>query len=100
MILVDDGLATGATMRAAIQTCKAEKVRTLILAVPVAPMDTLAKLKKEVDELFCLATPTPFYAVGQFYHRFEQTSDAEVIALLAQSSRRVQLFLNKKAYPS
>jgi putative phosphoribosyl transferase len=84
VILIDDGVATGATMRAAIKTCRAEKVGTLILAVPVAPQDTLEQLKKEVDLTICLTTPTPFFAVGQFYKQFEPTRDDEVIDLLSK----------------
>ena len=81
-ILVDDGIATGSTMLAAIKTCKTEGAHPLILAVPVAPPDTFKRLQKEVDLAICLSTPTGFYAVGQFYNVFEQTSDDEVIALL------------------
>ena len=82
VILVDDGLATGSTMRAAIKTCRAEGVHRLILAVPVAPPDTLNRIKQEVDQVICLSTPSSFQAVGQFYSHFDQTSDDEVIALL------------------
>lgn len=84
-ILVDDGLATGSTMRAAIKTCRAEGAHPLVLAVPVSPPDTLKQLQKEVDRAICLMAPSVFYAVGQFYNRFDQTSDDEVIALLAKS---------------
>lgn len=82
VILVDDGLATGATMRAAIKTIRAEQAQEIVMAVPVAPSDTLHKLEKEVDKALCLASPSPFYAVGQFYELFEQTTDEEVISLL------------------
>lgn len=82
VIIVDDGLATGATMRAAIKTVKAEKAKELIVAIPVAPQDTLAKIKKEVDKVICLSSPYTFFAVGQFYERFDQTSDEEVVSLL------------------
>ncbi len=82
VLLVDDGLATGATMRAAIRTCRAENAATLIMAIPVAPPDTLDRLKKEVDKTICLAAPASFFAVGQFYKYFDQTSDREVIELL------------------
>lgn len=81
IILVDDGLATGSTMRAAIKTVKAEKAKKIVMAIPVAPPDTLRKLKPEVDETVCLAAPHSFYAVGQFYNSFEQVSDEEVISL-------------------
>lgn len=86
VILVDDGLATGSTMRAAIKTVRAEGAKELILAVPVSPIDTLAKLEKEVDKAVCLATPSTFYAVGQFYDFFDQTTDQEVIELLKKAA--------------
>lgn len=82
VILVDDGLATGATMRAAIKTIRAEKAKEIVMAIPVAPPDTLSRLEQEVDKTICLAAPSPFYAVGQFYDLFDQTSDEEVIKLL------------------
>lgn len=82
VILVDDGLATGSTMKAAIKTVRAEKAKEIILAVPVAPPDTLTQLEKEVDKTICLEAPSAFYAVGQFYEFFDQTSDEEVIHLL------------------
>ena len=84
VILVDDGLATGSTMRAAIKTCRAEKVQHLILAVPVAPPDTLQHIKQEVDQVICLSAPPSFQAVGQYYSHFDPTSDEEVIALLTK----------------
>lgn len=84
VILIDDGLATGSTMRAAIQTCKAEGAAYLIVAVPVAPAETIEKIKQEVDRVVCLSTPSPFQAVGQFYNHFDQTSDEEVILYLSQ----------------
>lgn len=86
VIIVDDGLATGSTMRAAIKTVRAEKAKEIVMAVPVAPPDTVHQLKKEVDKTVCLSTPSSFYAVGQFYDFFEQTTDDEVIALLEQLS--------------
>lgn len=82
VILVDDGLATGSTMRAAIKTVRAEDAKELVMAVPVAPPETIAKLEKEVDKTICLSAPPSFYAVGQFYDFFEQTTDEEVIELL------------------
>jgi putative phosphoribosyl transferase len=90
VILVDDGLATGATMRAAIATVKAEQAKEIILAVPVAPPDTLTRLEKEVNKTVCLATPPLFYAVGQFYQLFDQTSDEEVVALLEKSTKTLK----------
>jgi putative phosphoribosyl transferase len=88
VIVVDDGLATGATMRAAIKTIRAEQAQEIVMAVPVAPPDTLAQLTKEVDKAFCLAAPAAFYAVGQFYDFFEQTTDQEVIDLLEKRVTR------------
>lgn len=84
VIIVDDGLATGSTMRAAIKTVKAEQAKEIIMAVPVAPPDTLLKIEKEVDHAICLSAPVDFYAVGQFFEHFDQTTDDEVISLLAK----------------
>jgi putative phosphoribosyl transferase len=82
VILVDDGLATGSTMAAAIRWVRSQKPARVVLAVPVAPLQTCQQLGGEVDELVCLATPEPFYAVGQWYEDFDQVSDERVIALL------------------
>lgn len=82
VILVDDGIATGATMKAAIGAIKAEKVARLIVAVPVAPPETAEEIKRMVDELICLETPYYFTAVGAFYEDFSQVSDSEVVRLL------------------
>lgn len=82
VILVDDGLATGSTMSAALKTAKAEKAAELIIAIPVAPQDTLQRLEKEEAHIVCLLVPSHFFAVGQFYERFDQTTDEEVIRLL------------------
>lgn len=84
VIVVDDGVATGSTIAAAIRAVRSGGPARLVLAVPVGPPETLEKLGKEVDELVYLAAPEPFYAVGQFYRKFGQTTDAEVIALLAE----------------
>lgn len=83
VILVDDGLATGATMKAAIQSIKKSGAAKIIVAVPVGPSDTLHEIKQLVDEAICLATPAFFSAVGQFYENFLSTEDSEVIALLS-----------------
>ncbi|MDJ0630435.1 MAG: phosphoribosyltransferase family protein [Rhodobacter sp.] len=82
VIVVDDGIATGATVKATLKALRGQGVASLTLAVPAAPKDTLAVLTPMVDHLICLQTPEPFYAVGQAYARFGQTSDAEVVALL------------------
>ncbi|PUA32054.1 MAG: phosphoribosyl transferase [Candidatus Terraquivivens tikiterensis] len=86
VVLVDDGLATGATMRAAVKYVKKLGPRAIVVAVPVAPPETVKSLRQEVDKVVCLYTPEPFYAIGQFYEEFEQVEDEEVIRLL--SARR------------
>jgi putative phosphoribosyl transferase len=82
VIVVDDGLATGATMRAALHSVRASQPARLICAVPVSPPDTLAKMAELADEVVCLETPHSFQAVGQFYQYFPQVDDAEVIEVL------------------
>lgn len=84
-ILVDDGLATGTTMRAAIAALRRLRPATMVVAVPTAAPDTCAALAAEVDELVCPFTPEPFGAVGRWYDDFAQTSDAEVRGLLARA---------------
>lgn len=86
IILVDDGVATGASMRAAIVALRQLMPRRIIVAVPVAAPQTCAELSAEVDEIVCLETPDPFYGVGWWYESFAQTSDAEVHDLLIQAS--------------
>jgi putative phosphoribosyl transferase len=81
-IVVDDGIATGATVRAALRALRRARPARLILAVPVAAGDTLRELATEVDEIVCLQTPSPFYAIGGFYRDFAQLSDEDVIELL------------------
>lgn len=81
-ILVDDGLATGSTMRAAIAALRPRGPDRLVVAVPVASPETRASLRAEVDEVVCTITPQPLYAVGLWYHDFSQTTDAEVQQLL------------------
>jgi putative phosphoribosyl transferase len=90
VILVDDGIATGSTMLAAIRALRHMKPAFLILAIPVAPRSTCVRLRSEVDELVCLEMPEPFYGVGQFYDDFSQVSDEEVTGLLDRASRRVE----------
>ncbi|RFC39143.1 MAG: putative phosphoribosyltransferase [Candidatus Nitrotoga sp. LAW] len=84
VIVVDDGLATGSTMIAALHALRAKHPQKLICAVPVAPPDTLAKVAPYADKVVCLTAPEQFYAVGQFYQSFPQVSDEEVIALLGE----------------
>lgn len=86
VILVDDGLATGATMRAAITVLKQEQPQSIIVAIPVAPRAACDELKAEVDKVVCLATPEPFYAIGLWYEDFSQTTDEEVRHLLESTS--------------
>jgi putative phosphoribosyl transferase len=88
VIVVDDGIATGGTVKAALRALRARNPKRLILAVPVAPPDTLAELQSECDEVVCLDSPALFYAVGAFYEDFTQTDDAEVVSLLAEGQKR------------
>jgi len=85
VIIVDDGIATGGTVKVAIKAVKQAGAAQIILAVPVAPPSVLASLREEVDEIICLEAPEPFYAVGQFYEIFGQTTDEEVVALLHEA---------------
>lgn len=85
VILVDDGLATGSSMRVAIASLRDRNPARILVAVPVAPPSTVEIIQHEADHIVCPATPEPFYAVGQFYRDFEQTSDDEVKQLLAEA---------------
>jgi len=85
-IVVDDGIATGATMRVALQAVRRRGPARLVLAVPVAPPDTLAALATEADEAVCLEAPSRLGAIGYFYRDFHQMSDAEVTDLLARAA--------------
>ena len=84
VILVDDGLATGYTSLAAIKAVREDKPEKVVLAVPVAPREAIERLKNEVDELICLETPELFFAVGQFYYDFSQTTDEQVAEILTR----------------
>jgi putative phosphoribosyl transferase len=86
VILVDDGIATGATMRAAIQVLRAQQAGSIMVAVPIAAQEICVELRATVDELVCLLSPEPFYAIGYWYLDFTQVEDAEVRALLAQAA--------------
>ncbi len=88
VILVDDGIATGYTVQAALRSLRRQKPDRLVLAVPVAPRDSLARIGPDADEVICLLVPEDFYAVGQFYQDFRQTTDEEVIAALAHNHTR------------
>jgi putative phosphoribosyl transferase len=85
VIVVDDGIATGATIRAALRSIRRQQPRRLVLAVPVAPPSAIEALKDEVDDLVCLLAPDEFGAVGAFYRDFRQVDDAEVIDLLGRA---------------
>lgn len=85
VIVVDDGIATGGTMKAALRGIRKNSPARLVLAVPVAPFEAIHELKSECDEAICLATPDPFGAVGAFYRDFRQTEDDEVITLLDEA---------------
>jgi predicted phosphoribosyltransferase len=87
VILVDDGVATGFTIIAAINALKDEGVKKLIVAVPVSPQDTFLKLKGLVDEIICLETPEDFLAIGDFYYDFEQLTDEEVMQLIQNDKK-------------
>jgi putative phosphoribosyl transferase len=87
VILVDDGLATGATMRAAVLAVRERHPARVIVAVPVAARETHQEFKKHADEIVCVQTPANFDGVGQWYEDFTQTSDEEVRALLEQSAK-------------
>ena len=87
VILVDDGIATGFTVKTSIRAVRAEKPREIVLAVPVAPDDVIDELAATVDAVVCLATPQPFIAVGAWYQRFEQTTDDEVKSILAATGK-------------
>jgi len=84
MIVVDDGIATGYTFQAALEGLRRCEPRRLVAAVPVAPRDSLETLRRFADDIVCLATPEPFWAVGMWYHDFSQTDDAEVVTLLRE----------------
>jgi putative phosphoribosyl transferase len=86
IILVDDGLATGSTMKAAVAALRRQNPRKIIVAVPTAPAGTCDELQDEADEVICAVTPEPFYAVGQWYENFEQTTDAEVTELIRRAA--------------
>src|SRR6266508_1660118 len=87
IILVDDGLATGATMRAAVKALRQRGVAKLVVAVPVGPPDTCHEIEEQADETICLSTPEFFQAVGQYYDDFSQTTDEDVRQLLGRAAQ-------------
>ncbi len=88
VVLVDDGLATGSTMKAAVEAVRLRAPARVVVAVPVAATATCAELRRLADDVVCAATPEPFWAVGQWYDDFTQTTDDEVRDLLARAARR------------
>jgi predicted phosphoribosyltransferase len=88
-VLVDDGLATGATMRAAVKALRESGAAKIIVAVPVGPPDTCHEIEEQADETICLSTPAFFQAVGQYYEDFSQTSDEDVRELLARAAQQL-----------
>ncbi len=84
VIVVDDGIATGSSVRAALRGVRRQKPERLVLAVPVAPAESIEMLRSEADEIACLETPEDFFAVGQFYRDFHQVSDDEVREILGK----------------
>lgn len=86
VLLVDDGVATGYTMRAAVEALRKRNPKKIVVAIPVAAQSTCEELKQHADSVVCLMTPFDFAAVGQWYHRFDQTSDEEVRRLLERAT--------------
>ena len=89
VIIVDDGVATGATLRAALAFVRKQKVKELIIALPIGPLSSIQEFKKEVDQVICLLTPESFFAIGDFYKDFSQTSDEDVITLLDRNREEI-----------
>jgi putative phosphoribosyl transferase len=89
VVIVDDGVATGVTDTAALRSARRQQPGRLVLAVPVAPPDSLARLREEADEVVCLVAPALLYGVGQWYRDFGQVSDDEVVAILDAASTRL-----------
>ncbi|QSJ19748.1 phosphoribosyltransferase [Nostoc sp. UHCC 0702] len=95
VILVDDGLATGATMWAAVVALRKQEPASIVVAVPVAATETYEDLQAKVEKIVCCATPNPFYSVGRWYENFPQTTDEEVCKLLAKATKIDQPLLSK-----
>ena len=89
-IIVDDGIATGSTMIAALRAVRGMKPEAVVAAIPVAPPEGVESLRAEADDVVCLYTPTLFYAVGQFYDDFAQTTDDEVVFLLRRREQEIE----------
>lgn len=88
VVVVDDGVATGSTLKAALRLLRSKGAKTVVVAIPVGPLDTIRELKKLADRVVVLLTPEPFYAIGQFYMDFSQNNDEEVIELLRRSREK------------
>ena len=88
VIVIDDGIATGGTVKAVLRALAAAKPARRVLAVPVAPRESIAALRPEADDIVCLAMPEPFFAVGNYYRDFRQTTDEEVVELLQRAAAR------------
>lgn len=82
VIIVDDGIATGSTMKAALASVRKKEAKTIVIAIPVGPPSTIQELEKEADHIICLQSPDSFMVIGQFYENFTQTTDEEVVRLL------------------
>ena len=91
VIIVDDGIATGSTMKAALASVRRRGAKTVVIAVPVGSTSAIGELKKEADDVVCLYTPESFYAIGEFYEDFAQTTDEEVASLLKLSRQKERL---------
>jgi predicted phosphoribosyltransferase len=91
VIIVDDGVATGSSMLAAIAAVRAHKPRRIVVAIGVAPPETLARIRSEVDEVVCLSSPAEFYAVGQFYEDFSEVTDEMVVTALSRRKDEAQV---------
>jgi predicted phosphoribosyltransferase len=89
VILVDDGLATGSTMLAALQALRQQQPARIVMAVPTAPPETCEEMRTKADDVVCAITPEPFYSVGSWYEDFSQATDEEVRELLARSTAEV-----------
>lgn len=87
VIIIDDGIATGSTMKAALASVRKRGVKTITVAIPVGPASTIRELEKVADRVICLYTPEPFYAIGEFYEDFAQTENEEVAELLRRSRK-------------
>lgn len=92
ILIIDDGVATGFTIKAALRSVRRYKPAELVLAVPVGPPDTLTDLQREVDHLYCLESPAFFMAVGQFYCNFSQVEDTEVIGIMKRAFQQSRSF--------